>query len=172
MNVGAIRIQITLGKLHFLREVLCRTRAVGRSRAVPPSHDRVVIVSARICHAMMRVIVRLKVRGMRVLTKGELQNRHARKSKSVPQTLDFWCNHAKVLSQNGQVTERRLHSVEQRCSRPLHPLSIDSCGLCSGNLVVRFESAEMIEPDHVEHLKCSPEAGDPPLKSGFGVYVP
>ena len=51
----------------------------------------------------MRIIVRLKVRGLWVGAEPELQNGHAGKSELLPQGLDLGSNHPEVLRYDGNL---------------------------------------------------------------------
>src|ERR1019366_10478027 len=96
------RIEIASRELHLFFDVFRRASAVADASARPPSHDRIVVVSACICHAMTLVIMGLEVRRLWVFAESKLQDRHTREPKASAQAFHFRGNHAKILRKDGQ----------------------------------------------------------------------
>ena len=94
------------------------------------------------------------------------------KSETIAQGLDLGRDHPEVLCKNRQAAQRTLHSFEQRRTRAFYPSSVDRRRLRAGNLVVRFESAEVVKANHIEHLKGAAEARNPPLEARLGMHDP
>src|SRR5271157_3593007 len=172
MNLAAIRVEVAFREFHFFLHVLSGTGAVAFAGARPPSDDGIVVVGARVSHAMTRIVMGLEVRSLGVLPKSKLQDSHAREPKAIAQAFNLGRNDAEIFGEDGQAAERCLHRLEKRRSRPFYPPAVDSGGGSAWDFVIGLESAKVVKADHVQHFKRTPEARYPPLESCLGVHVP
>src|SRR5437763_14869181 len=105
MDPLAVSPKVLQAKLSFAFDLFGRARRAFAGNALEPTHSCVVIVSARIDHDVLVIVVR-QIDIFRVTTKSELQDAHAGKSKVITQLFHVRSNDAEVFGDDRQLAER------------------------------------------------------------------
>ena len=103
---------------------------------------------SRVHDAVAGIIVRL-IFAVTLGVKSELQDLHAGISRFLQQLMHFRSEEAQILGDDLTAADRLLQCVKQLDPRTLYPGPVHSRSLLSGNLIIGFESAEVVDPDRV-----------------------
>ena len=126
---------------------------------------------SRVNDAVAVIIVRL-IFAVTLGIKSKLQDLHAGISRFLQQFMYFRSEETQILGDDLTAADRFLQCVKQLDPRALHPGPVHSRILLSGNLIIGFESAEVVDPDCVVEEEGALHAGSPPGKILRPVPVP
>src|SRR5690606_29453763 len=107
---------------------------------VVPAGGGVVVVRARVDHALARVVVR-QVGVVGVAREGELQHLHAGEAVAGAQLVHVGRDDAQILGYQRQLGELAPERVEQVVAGSGHPPAVHGGGLGGGDLPVGREAA-------------------------------
>src|SRR5579864_3290891 len=113
-----------------------------------------------------------EVRVRSSVTKGKLQDRHARNVLPISKRNHIRSDHAQVLGEERQPAQFFAQFVKELVTRPIHPTSFNRCRLAGGNFPELRKTAEVIETDEIAGLRCPAQALYPPLVPGSTDRVP
>ena len=133
-----------VGALRFGQaQVLPRKPHILRGCRMHPSHYGIIIVGTGVYHTVPGVIVRQIVTVLPAI-KGELQHLHAREATLLSQTMNSLRQKAQVLRNDGQITQRGPHRMEQFNARALPPHTVTGSGGPAGNGIITLKPTEMV----------------------------
>ncbi len=145
--------------------------ALVRRGAGPPADAGVVVVRARIDHAVRRVVVRQEeVR--RVAAESELQHPHARQLEALAQRGHVGRDQAQVLGDDRHPPQARPHRLEQRRARALAPVAVDRGRFGGRDLPVARKAAEVVDADEIHQLEDAAQPAQPPAEAVGGMGLP
>ena len=126
---------------------------------------------SRVNDAVAVIIVRL-IFAVTLGIKSKLQDLHAGISRFLQQFMYFRSEETQILGDDLTAADRFLQCVKQLDPRALHPGPVHSRILLSGNLIIGFKSAEVVDPDRVVEEEGALHAGPPPGEILRPVPVP
>jgi len=138
---------------------------------IPPAERGVVIVGTgindAICRqAMRQVIVRA------LISKTELQHRHAGNLQALSQRVNFGRDVAEIFGEERQASQSFAKLVEEIVSGAIDPAAIYGSGLVRRNLPELIEAAEVIQADLVASFGGPAQTLHPPNESAGPHHVP
>ena len=136
-----------------------------------PAGQRIIIMSTRIYHAVVGIIVRQIVAFLSGI-KGKLQHLHARIAGLRQHPVHALRQKSQILRNNIHLSKLFLQPPEQLHPRPLLPVAVLCRSVSVGYGIIGFKAPEMIDPHHVIELKAMAYPLDPPLISGLPVILP
>ena len=88
----------------------------------------------------------------RLVSKGKLQDPHSRKAPALAQRVDLRCDISEIFGDSGQLSEGFLQQFKKTIAGSRSPATIDSGGGIAGDLPVFFETAKVVQANHIDHL--------------------
>lgn len=110
----------------------------------PPSPQGGVVVRARVCHAVLCVVVRQMV-AIWARAERKLQHLHAGKARLFQQRAHAFEHLAQILRHNGRTRQSAQHLTPQPHARPLPPLPLPRIGRAVGDGVIGVKPAEVVD---------------------------
>src|SRR4029453_3056007 len=148
----AIAVEIAKGEVAFGLDLGGRQGAFARVQAVEPADCGVVVVRARVDDQVSNVIGGFEKIGRQFVAKSELQNAHAWEPPVFAKRLDFRCDEAEVFRNDRKFSQRSFERGKEAGSRALHPAAGLGGSCRCRDLVIFFETSEVIQPYDIYHF--------------------
>ena len=133
------------------------------SQRVIPSHDRIVVMGARVDDRVFDVILRKKWVVRRAI-KCELKDQHARQVPLIAQRANLRRDQAKVFSDESRQRHLPAHRLQQLSARAFYPAPASRACRIPRYFPVGFQRAKMINAQEIELSQLMPEPIDPPVE--------
>ena len=135
---------------------------------IKPALHRLVVVRARVDHAVFFVHVRKEGVDHSVLSglarvKGELKHFHARKAAAVAKRAHAFRYKAQVFGDDRNVAQLFFYRVKEGAAGAGNPFSVDGGFLPKRNRPIGLKAPKVVDADDVNKLKAAADSGHPPI---------